>query len=324
LWSIPVPIPESSLRYVFVHVFETDRGPYLIDAGWDAEDSFRALRDGLIRIGSSISDVRGVLVTHIHPDHYGLAGRIREHSGAWIALHPADAQLISSRYQRPQELLVQVERVLKVAGAPADELEALRDASLPAQSFVDPVAPDVLLEDQQKPDIPGWDLTAIWTPGHSPGHLCFWEGRNRVLLSGDHVLPRITPNVGYHPQSGEDPLSDFLRSLHKVRGLGEDEVLPAHEYRFVGLDERIDQLIAHHESRFREVIDALDAGHDTAWEVAGRMKWSRPWSSIVGYMRRAAVAEAFAHLRTLQTRGQVVEEVGEPSRWRRAEASRHP
>src|SRR5262245_5691724 len=91
LWSIPVPIPSSSLRYVFVYVFETDRGPFIVDTGWNTDDAFNALSTGLTSLGTSINDVQGVLVTHIHPDHYGLAGRVREASGAWIALHPADA-----------------------------------------------------------------------------------------------------------------------------------------------------------------------------------------------------------------------------------------
>jgi len=91
LWSVPVPLPMSSLRYVFVYVFETDRGPYIVDTGWNTDDAFAALSAGLKQVGSSIADVAGVLVTHIHPDHYGLAGRVREESGAWVGLHPADA-----------------------------------------------------------------------------------------------------------------------------------------------------------------------------------------------------------------------------------------
>ena len=94
LWSIPVPIPNNPLRYVLVYAFETEKGPYLVDAGWNTDDAFQVLCDGLNTAGFDITDVQGVLVTHIHPDHYGLAGRIRESSGAWVALHPADAALV--------------------------------------------------------------------------------------------------------------------------------------------------------------------------------------------------------------------------------------
>src|SRR5262249_48707026 len=139
--------------------------------------------------GFSVSDVRGVLVTHIHPDHYGLAGRIRETSGAWVALHPADAELIQDRYTEPTGLIARMDTMLRVMGCPPDEAEILSKAAMPVRPYVDAVMPDVLLEDGERPDVPGWDLSAIWTPGHSPGHLCFWEPRHQLMLSGDHVLP---------------------------------------------------------------------------------------------------------------------------------------
>jgi glyoxylase-like metal-dependent hydrolase (beta-lactamase superfamily II) len=316
LWSVPVPIPNSPLRYVYVYVFESDDGTYLVDAGWNTDDAYETLCAGLIQAGTGIDEVRGVLVTHIHPDHYGLAGRIREASGAWVALHPADADLIQDRYDDPADLLERMGVWLVRAGAPTDELESLRDAALPVLAFMSANhRPDILIEDGEKPEVPGWDLLAIWTPGHSPGHLCFWEPRYRLLLSGDHVLPRITPNIPFHPQAGDDPLGAYLRSLERLEAYDADEVLPAHEHRFVGLASRLDELIEHHDHRFAEVLEALGDGVTTAWDVAARMAWSRPWSGIKGFMRRAAVAEAMAHLRALERRGDVREVMGEPSRW---------
>ena len=321
---MPVPIPDNPLGYVFVYVFETDAGAYLVDAGWNTDEAYETLCAGLRQAGSDIADVRGVLVTHIHPDHYGLAGRVREASGAWVALHPADAALLRDRYDDPAELLQRVGAMLRRTGAPAEELAALRDSAMPVLAFVSSVRPDVLLEDGAKPDVPGWDLVAIWTPGHSPGHLCFWEPRHRVMISGDHVLPRITPNIPFHPQAGDDPLGSFLRSLDRLRGYDADEVLPAHEHRFVGLGQRLDELVAHHEDRFDEVMTVLQDGVTTAWDVAARVRWSRPWERIQGFMRRAAVAETMAHLRAMERRGLVREIPGEPARWEPLPGSRRP
>ena len=177
------------------------------------------------------------------------------------------------------------------------------------------VEPDILIEDGDKLEVPGWDVQAIWTPGHSPGHLCFWEAGHRLMLSGDHVLPRITPNVSLHPQSGEDPLGQFLDSLDKVGVYDAEEVLPAHEHRFVNLAGRVSQLKAHHEERLVEALDVIRSGSDTAWDIAGKMSWSRPWNRIEGFMRRAAVTEIFAHLRLLERRGRLRLIVGEPLRW---------
>jgi glyoxylase-like metal-dependent hydrolase (beta-lactamase superfamily II) len=315
LWSVPVPIPNNPLRYVLVYVFESGRGPYLVDAGWNTDDCYQVLCAGLGEAGFAIGDVQGVLVTHIHPDHYGLAGRVREASGAWVALHPADAALIRERYDDTHDLLERVGAMLRRFGAPPEELDSLQNASMPALPFVSTGHPDRLIEDGEDPKIPGWDLTAIWTPGHSPGHLCFWEGGNRLMLTGDHVLPRITPNIPFHPQAGADPLGDYLRSLERVGAYDAAEVLPAHEHRFVGLDQRVAELIAHHEHRFAEVVQAIQDGLTTAWEIASRMQWSRSWDRIEGFMRRAAVGEAMAHLRALEQRGVIHEVMGEPSHW---------
>ena len=315
LWSIPVPLPNSSLRYVFVYAFETDKGPYIVDAGWNTDDAYATLKAGLEHAGFAIGDVQGVLVTHIHPDHYGLAGRVREASGAWVALHEADARLIRDRYDEPDDLIQRVGAMLRRFGAPEAEVSTLASAAMPVRAFVEAVKPDRLVDDGEKPEVPGWDLTAIWTPGHSPGHLCFWEAGNRLMLSGDHVLPRITPNIPFHPQASPNPLGDFLESLTKLEGYDPDEVLPAHEHRFVGLDGRLAELRAHHERRFTEVLTAIQDGVTTAWEIAARMGWSRPWERIEGFMRRAAVAEAMAHLTALEQRGLIKENKGEPSHW---------
>ena len=136
LWVVPVPIPMNSLRYVLVYVFATEQGAYLIDAGWNTDEAFDALGSGLGQAGFGIADVRGVMVTHIHPDHYGLAGRIRDASDAWVSLHPADAALIESRYIEPDELLAMVSRSLTRAGASKQDIEMFGAASMPVREFV--------------------------------------------------------------------------------------------------------------------------------------------------------------------------------------------
>ena len=130
LWTIPVPLPNNSLRYVLVYAFETPQGPYLIDAGWNTDDAYAALEAGLAQAGFVMADVQGILVTHIHPDHYGLAGRIREASGGWISLHPADAALVHDRYDEPAELLERVSSMLLRFGAPARELATIESRKL--------------------------------------------------------------------------------------------------------------------------------------------------------------------------------------------------
>ncbi len=316
LWSIPVPIPDNPLRYVLVYLLELANGVALVDAGWNTEDAWQALNDGLAAAGGDISDVQAVLVTHIHPDHYGLAGRVREASGAWIGLHPDDAVMLQARYVEVDDLLARMCTLLEQAGVPEEKLPDLNLASMVIRSQVTMAEPDVMLEDQSVVELDGWDLRTIWTPGHSPGHVCFYSGDRRLLLSGDHILPRITPNIGVHTQQVPNPLGDFLESLLKVQNLGVDEVLPAHEYRFSGLGARIDEIIIHHADRLAE-IERLLHRHPgaTVWDLSVKLTWSRPWDAIPEFMQRAAVGETLAHIVLLENHQRVRHEGQSPARY---------
>ncbi|MGW0809567.1 MBL fold metallo-hydrolase [Nonomuraea sp. NPDC002799] len=318
LWSIPVPIPVNPLRYVLVYALELPDGVVIVDAGWNTDEAYDALVAGLGVAGYAITDVKGVLVTHIHPDHYGLAGRVREMSGAWIALHPADARLVRERYDDDAiDSLIERERALLVrCGVPPLTLDELAGASMMIRHMVSMAKPDRLVEDGEELKLPGWDLRAIWTPGHSPGHLCFVSPSRRVLLSGDHVLAKITPFVAVHPQSGPNPLADYLDSLAAVRKLDIEEVLPAHEYRFLELAERVDYVMAHHDERLAEIEQVVGTADGVAcWDVATRLTWSRPWETIPPFMRRSANNETLAHLAWLEAKGRARRVPGEPDLW---------
>ena len=314
LWSIPVPIPANPLRYVLVYAFELDSGVAIVDAGWNTEDAWTALTNGLVEAGGSITDVRAVLVTHIHPDHYGLAGRVREESGAWIGLHPDDAEMLQSRYIDTDDLLARMRVFLEDAGVPALKLPDLNMASMMIRDQVTMAEPDVLFEDQQEIDLPGWPLRTIWTPGHSPGHVCFYSDDRKLLLSGDHVLPRITPNISVHTQQFPNPLGDYLESLLKVQNLGAEEVLPGHEYRFADLQGRLEEIIVHHAERLEEIEQVLgEHPGSTAWDITLRLHWSRPWDEIQPFMQRQANGETLAHCALLELHDRIRREGSEPA-----------
>jgi glyoxylase-like metal-dependent hydrolase (beta-lactamase superfamily II) len=179
--------------------------------------------------------------------------------------------------------------------------------------------PDVLLEHGELVPLPGRRVRAVWTPGHTPGHLCLHEESEDLLLTGDHVLPRISPNIGLQSNFAEPPLAAYLRSLELIAAYDRAEVLPAHEYRFAGLAARVKMLLAHHERRCDEVLAILGRlGPATAWQVTEELTWSRGWSSVVGFMRRAALAEAAAHLKHLVDAGRVTQLAAQPERYRLA------
>jgi glyoxylase-like metal-dependent hydrolase (beta-lactamase superfamily II) len=241
---------------------------------------------------------------------------VRDASGAWVGLHPADANLLEERYHDTDTLMTQMGELLAISGVPEAKLPDLAFASMEVKSMVSAAVPDVLIEDEQMLELSGWDFRAVWTPGHSPGHICLYSDQHKLLLSGDHVLPRITPNIAFHSQQFANPLGDYLESLAKVRALHPDEVLPAHEYRFSGLDERVDALTAHHAARLTEIEGILEKNPGiSCWDITLALSWSRPWDDILDYMQRAANGETLAHLVLLEKRGRVARERTVPARF---------
>ncbi|WP_055489795.1 MBL fold metallo-hydrolase [Streptomyces sp. TP-A0356] len=312
--SLRVPIPDNPLGYTLVYVVDTDRGPVLVDTGWDDPASWDALTEGLAACGTSAAEIHGVVVTHHHPDHHGLSGRVRETSGAWIALHAADTAIVRrTRETRPERWSTYMADKLAAAGAPEEHLAPLRAprargrGSLPGLS---PALPDREIVPGELLDLPGRRLRAVWTPGHTPGHVCLHleeehpaglPGHGR-LFSGDHLLPKITPHIGLYEDPDEvtvtDPLGDYLDSLERVGRLAPAEVLPAHQHTFTDAPGRVRQLLAHHEDRLTGLLALLTAPL-TPWRLAERMEWNRPWEQISYGSRHIAVAEAEAHLRRL-------------------------
>lgn len=307
LWSIPIPLPIKAPRYVLVYALELPDGLAIVDAGWDTPEAWDALVAGLGSAGATPGDVRAILVTHIHPDHHGLAGRVRAVSGAWIGMHRGEAQTLpAAQYGDVDDFIEVSYRWLVGCGAPEEQARTLAGTADEWLPFVDMAEPDRLFDDGVLVGLPGWDLRAVWTPGHTPGHLCFFDQRRHLLFSGDHVLPRISPNISVHPQQPENPLGDFLDSFARLSTLDADEVLPAHEYRFAGLAERLADVREHHEARLVELRDLVEAGPGaTTWELAQRLTWSRPWERIMGLQRRGAIGETLAHLNLLRERGLV-------------------
>lgn len=307
--QIHVPIPSEFLADVNVYVIQGDKGVTLIDAGWDAPEAIKAIEDGLAEAGAGYKDIELIIATHIHPDHYGLAGRLREQSGAKLALHKADAALLETRYRVVDPLLNEMGRWLRRHGIREEgHLQQLQMASMPMRPHVQPVSPDIPLEGGERFRVGPFDLEIIWTPGHSPGHVCVYDHTTKVLFSGDHVLKEITPNVSLHPQSTDDPLTDFLTSLKQVRQMDVSQVLPAHGSRMDDLKQRIDEILHHHELRMQEILATFRGETLTAYQVAMRMLWTdekKPLDSMGSQAARAAVNETLAHLKMLVDEGKV-------------------
>ena len=313
VWALPMPFP-SPLAHVYAYAVRQADGVTLIDAGWDSDEAWEALLAGLSKAEVTLADLSSVLITHIHPDHYGLVSRLREHTDLTVQMHPLEASRIQHDPAYPEAAIGDMVSWLEVVGAPEEEIDALRSDAPRIKSRFFSHSPDVQLEDGAV-GVDAGGIQAIHTPGHTPGHLTFYEPEREVLFTGDHVLPRISPNVSKRPENGEDPLGDFVDSLRKVKQLRIRVGLPGHEWPMPDLPGRLETLLTHHDERMRDVEFAVRDGARTVWQVASTIRWSRPWSQLRGLSRRSAIGEAHAHLERLAQEGRLERTRGTPDRW---------
>lgn len=306
VWSIPVPFVGNPMRYTLAYLLVGDGEAALVDPGWDSDEGWGVLTAGLAAAGVAPSDVTGIVVTHFHPDHLGMAARLREASGAWVALGE-DEPMPTEWRANPEQFVEEDRAQFKAWGVPAEYLDevSFQTHTWARLSSVEP--PQLRLADGELLPVAGLTVRVLATPGHTPGHICLVDEANRLFLTGDHVLPRITPHVSLEAANHANPLGDYFHSL-EIMGAGADmEVLPAHEYRFRGLLERAGQLREHTLERSREVVAVLDSGAaSSVWDVSKELTWSRGFESLRGFTLRLALAETASHLVYLEAQGRDV------------------
>ena len=168
--------------------------------------------------------------------------------------------------------------------------------------------PDEWLKDQATIQLGGRELRAVATPGHTQGHTVFADLAQNLLFAGDHVLPRITPSVGFEAVMAELPLGDYLRSLRLMLDLPDLRLLPAHGPVTDTTHARVHALLAHHEDRLNACLDRVQAGAHTAYEAALALPWTRRarrFSELDPFNQMLAVLETGVHLDLLVAQGRL-------------------
>lgn len=298
-WRIPLPLPNDGLRAVNVYAIEVANGLVMIDGGWAVSAAEQALDSALAQIGYGPDDIRDFLVTHVHRDHYSMAVAIRRSHGTRITLGRGEqASLQGLQRLTPGAPIAEITRLPGYGAAElAEQLLRQADGKASAAEFFED--PDRWLDGPQKLDLGGAVLSAIPTPGHTAGHYVFRWDEAGVLFSGDHVLPHITPSIGFELARTDDPLGDFLRSLRLLGDMRDLTLLPAHGPAGGSVLARVAELQAHHDRRLELVEQALEDGSTSAFEVAQVLPWtrqSRRFGDLDLFNQMLAVSETAAHI----------------------------
>jgi glyoxylase-like metal-dependent hydrolase (beta-lactamase superfamily II) len=310
VFELRLPIPfEDGLVNVFL--FTDGEEADLLDCGMNAEESLQAIRQALDHLGSK--RLRRLVVTHIHPDHYGAAGILAGEGLADLYIHRLEVPLVHPRYVELEHLVAEVRHYLLVNGVPPDEAEVLSNSQRALSEVVKTADPSVQLDGAEHVAMGRHRMRVEWTPGHSPGHICLFAPADGLLFAGDHILPELSPNIGLHPQSTPDPLHDYLDGLQRMAALEPRLVLPAHGRPFAHAPARVEALVAHHRRRLDQILEILGRDEKTGWQLALDL-WG-PRDNL--YEKRLALQEGLAHLQALAVEGRVSKSVTPGSvRWR--------
>ncbi|MHB1486941.1 MAG: MBL fold metallo-hydrolase [Acidimicrobiales bacterium] len=314
-----LPISMPGLGHVNCYAMVDDRGATIVDTGLPGRASYKALQHRLAQAELKVADVHTVVITHSHPDHFGNAGRLARNAGAEIVTHE---NFRTGWHQRRPDPCDDPDADL--VGAKEGEAESWRDTnpwgpvtpwgSMPprppwrrrlawkamrsplVRMYVDPV-PTRRLRDGEVFRAGGRDWTVMFTPGHTLDHICLHDPSNAVLLSGDHVLPTITPHIS-GVGSGQDPLSEFVSSLDRVGHLDDQPlVLPAHGQPFNHVAERVEEIKEHHGERLARLADISAAlGPASVTDISHELFKPRSWGTM-------AESETYAHLEHLRLAG---------------------
>ncbi len=295
LFRIKIPLPKSPLKYLNSYVIRGADRNLVIDTGLNREECLEAMKGGLKELDIDLRET-DLFITHLHADHFGLVSRLV-------------TETTRTYFNRPDTEIIEAwggwEPMVEYAGLmgfPRNELQNALE-SHPGYRFRSAWVPELsILRDDDTIRVGGYLFRCIETPGHTRGHTCLYEPEKRILISGDHILNDITPNIQCWSDQ-EDPLRDYLASLDKVSGLAVDLVLPGHRRLFRNFKERIEELKTHHDRRAKEVLRILQAGPKNAFQVASEMTWDiayRSWDQFPLAQKWFATGEAISHLRYLE------------------------
>lgn len=298
LYRIEIPLPDNPLKAINSYIIK-DQGRFLIiDTGMNREECMHKMVSSLKKLSVDLNKT-SFFITHMHADHLGLTAKLASDTST-VYLNSKEASMIDWIYS--EERWQRVNAFFCLNGFPEEELKKSIEGH-PGRRYGPkrhiefcPVNEGDIIK------IGDYSFSCVETPGHTPGHMCLYETNKKVLISGDHILMDITPNINFSPEM-DNALKQYLTNLEKVYALDVDLILPGH--RQIGNDHRrrIEELQGHHQTRLNEILSALEHGEKTAFEIASYISWDlkySSWESFPHSQKLFAVGETLAHLELLE------------------------
>ncbi len=304
---IPVPFPQAGGPVNVYLVEDEERGLLLFDAGLGTAEAEAVLEEGFARAGRRFDEVTRIVLSHGHVDHYGAARSVQERAGRAVPVHvhEADASKVAESGKRWRELMPHYATYLLKLGVPAEVMAEI-GRNLGGSYTMARRLPEVIpLAERAVFRAKYLSLEVHHMPGHTPGLSCLYDRRHRLVLSGDHLLEKVSPNpiIDLGPDGREGhfrPLVAYLESIVRLRAMEIDVVLPGHGPPFGDHRRVIDGLLQFYEKRQARIREVLGRGALTAYDVTQALfPWARGGDLFL------VVSETIANLEVLEARGAV-------------------
>jgi glyoxylase-like metal-dependent hydrolase (beta-lactamase superfamily II) len=304
-YRIEIPLPDSPLKALNSYLIKGEERFLLVDTGMNREECLRPMLASLEELGADLKKT-DFFITHLHADHLGLVEKLATETSE-VFFGNVEARLVTWISKRAEKRFQELFAYYLSNGFPADELKRAVE-NHPGFRYSLKSPPDFsVLRDGNNIEVGDYTFRCIETPGHSPGHMCLYEANKRILLSGDHILFDITPNITRWPEL-ENSLNAYLASLEKVYKLDVNIVLPGHRAIMSDHRRRIRELREHHKRRLNEVLSAVGEGDKTAWQIAPKITWEldyTSWHRFPPVQKWFAIGETIAHLKYLEAAGKI-------------------
>jgi glyoxylase-like metal-dependent hydrolase (beta-lactamase superfamily II) len=309
LYRLRLPLPWPGVPHCNAWAVTCGDGFVLFDTGMHEPESISHLERALEMCNLRLEQARLVVCTHAHTDHCGQAATIVERAGCEVWMHPNHEHL-NRMIEDPDAVFARRMEVARQSGVPEEPLRRYAaERSTRGSGIAGPVEPNraLLAGVTIMSDLGEW--VVYETPGHAPSHVCIFQPERRLLISGDHLLGRISLyfDYGYSP----DPVGEFLSSLDVVERLGARLCLAGHGRTFTDVHAHIRgnrTLVA---ERLERVLEAVSAQPLTAFEIVPHVYGN----SLSQQNAHWLLSKILCYLTHLQALGKVHRIPGEPERW---------
>lgn len=293
---IPLELPWSTPGNVNVYLLEENDGYVMIDCGVDGSEYLKLLEMHLNQLGITFNDIKLLVGTHMHIDHIGLSHRLREFDIPF-ALYKNSIDYLDE-YNDWSIRFKDLIRMAKNEYTPVSFIDDLKSISTPLYAGR-LEKPDILLSEGRVKSIKR-NLNVVFTPGHDYSEISLYDEKTKIVFSGDHILPRITPFIPVQNENS-NLLKEFLDSLDKVDHLDQEIIAPGHGNIISNPHKRIEQMKLHHQRRSERILGFLKNEDLTGWEISNKL-FPRDLDSL---NLRLAFQETLAHLHLLKSQRRV-------------------